>query len=840
MSRPDGKRIALGAVVLIILAIVIPPFINVSRYKARITEAISNSLARPVSVGAISLRLLPQPGFTLENFVVGDDPAFSAEPILRAEEVRATLRMTSLWRGKFEIARLSLQYPSLNLVRNHSGRLNLESLLARASQVRAAPTTARKPESRPRFPYIEAEGGRINFKTGLEKKVLALTEADFSLWSPWEDEWRMRLEARAVRTDTAMNDSGLLTVEGSFHRAEQLAQTPLNVKWSLERGQLGQITKLIYGRDRGWRGSVATSGSITGVLGVPTFALQVAVDDFRRYDIAGGGSLRLAVQCNGHLNSSSGTTTGFALCNAPVGSGQVSTELSFVRGLDEYTIKTSINTIPLQSLVAFARHAKRGVPDDLSATGSLTGLFYFSRAAGKFSLTMDGAATATDFTLKSDLLGRDLALGNVKFGYGTVNPRPVRVRGAVLTSPADPSRLEFPKFQLALGANAPLVGNAWVSPDGYSLSLHGDAELSRLMQVARALGIGVPHFQAFGSTRVAIAIDGEWKGFAQPSARGTLQLRNARAEIPGIAQPVQIASATVSLAHDELRVQNLAASADDVTLTGNAVFPRSCEQDIPCTSQLQLQFDEIDPEKLNALLNPRLKQRPWYRFFGGGEREESALARIEATGRITARRLVLRAVSATRLATDFNLRQGKLELTNLRADLLGGTHTGNWTADFSAREPVYRGAGSLSRVSVAQLATVMKDAWAVGTLTASFKFSMSGWTAKDFAASADADAQLEMRDGTLRHIALGGRGTPLQFSSFTGRISLSDGRIHLPESKLVTENGIYQVSGTATLNRELELQMSSAGGTAYKVTGTLEKPQIVPLPAREAEASLKR
>ena len=185
-SRRLGKKVILAiVVVLLLIAISVPPLINVSRFRARLSDAISRELGRPVTLGGITLRLLPQPGFDLVNLVVGDDPDFSSEPILRADEVTAYLRLSSLWRGHMEIARLRLKYPSLNLVRSPDGKWNLESLLWRASRIETAPTMA-GPQRRPRFPYIEAESGRINFKFGQEKSAFAITEADFKLWSPAE------------------------------------------------------------------------------------------------------------------------------------------------------------------------------------------------------------------------------------------------------------------------------------------------------------------------------------------------------------------------------------------------------------------------------------------------------------------------------------------------------------------------------------------------------------------------------------------------------------------------------------------------------------------------------
>ena len=84
-------------------------------------------MARQVEIGAVHIRFLPQPGFDLQNLVVYDDPAFSAEPMLRAPEVTAVLRLTSLVRGRLDIARLDLTEPSLNLVRGANGRWNLGS-----------------------------------------------------------------------------------------------------------------------------------------------------------------------------------------------------------------------------------------------------------------------------------------------------------------------------------------------------------------------------------------------------------------------------------------------------------------------------------------------------------------------------------------------------------------------------------------------------------------------------------------------------------------------------------------------------------------------------------------
>src|ERR1700738_512429 len=91
----------------LLLLLVLPPLIGVSRFQRRIATSIGNSLGRPVHLDRVSLNLLPLPGFTLENLVVSEDPAFGSEPIIRANSVRATLRMSSLWRKQVEFSTIS-------------------------------------------------------------------------------------------------------------------------------------------------------------------------------------------------------------------------------------------------------------------------------------------------------------------------------------------------------------------------------------------------------------------------------------------------------------------------------------------------------------------------------------------------------------------------------------------------------------------------------------------------------------------------------------------------------------------------------------------------------------
>ncbi|WP_353063760.1 AsmA family protein [Tunturibacter psychrotolerans] len=140
------------AVLAVMLLVLLPPYISVNRYQRRIATSIGNSLGRPVHLDKVSLNLLPLPGFTLENFVVDEDPAFGYEPVIRANSVRATLRLSSLWSRRVEFSTISFTEPSVNLVHLSNGKWNLESILLHAAHIEAAPTAQKTSGPAPASP----------------------------------------------------------------------------------------------------------------------------------------------------------------------------------------------------------------------------------------------------------------------------------------------------------------------------------------------------------------------------------------------------------------------------------------------------------------------------------------------------------------------------------------------------------------------------------------------------------------------------------------------------------------------------------------------------------------
>jgi uncharacterized protein involved in outer membrane biogenesis len=236
-------------------------------------------------------------------------------------------------------------------------------------------------------------------------------------------------------------------------------------------------------------------------------------------------------------------------------------------------------------------------------------------------------------------------------------------------------------------------------------------------------------------------------------------------------------------------------------------------------------------------LNPNAG-RPWYRFAlsesSGGH---SFLTAIRATGVLSANRVLVRSLAATRVVAKVSLEQGTLRLSDLTADMLGGKQRGEWRADFTVKPPSYSGSGTLDGVALAQVSETMHDNWIVGAASAKYQIEVSGLSAAELLDSAKGTLQFEMRDGALPHILLS--STPLRVRRFSGILSAKDGDFELREATLDSPTTSYTVTGKASLARKLDFKLVAEGSPGLNVTGTLAEPRVVPAQRPETQAALK-
>jgi hypothetical protein len=834
-----SRRVAICAGVMVFALFLARP--SASRLQDRVARSISAALGRNVEIGSLHVRFLPRPGFDLENVVIHDDARFGAEPLVRAPEVTAWLQVGALLKGHIQIAHLNLSDASLNLTRNAAGEWNLADLIQRSSAITVAPTSAGRHTAAKAFPYIEASNARVNLKIGEEKTHFALTDAKFALWQDSENTWGVRIEAQPIRTDANLTDTGLLAINGTWQRSATLLTTPLHFSFAWRRAQLGQLTKLVSGVDREWRGAVALSGELVGTPENLKIASETSVDDFRGPDVMGDGDLRLAARCTAEYRFSSRAVSNLD-CVAPSGGGKMELTGSAAAGrtlVSAYDLQLSVTGLATQSILGFARHMKTTFAGDITAQGLTSGTVQLTRDdAG--SVRIQGSGELRDLTLLSRSNG-SLAIGTIPFGInqGTheqeQRPRTSSVRRGGPQAQAEIGSLqaEIGPFDLATGKGSSLQIRSSVSRSGYEGSIRGEAHIRELLQLARVVAVPVPAVNADGNSSVDLRIAGAWDG-ARPAITGSAQLRSVYAQVRGLNGPLNISRASMNLSEDSVKVSNLTAEAADATWHGSLRIPRPCANPASCALEFNLHTAKLSAAGLNQYLNAALQKKSWYRFLGLGEDQPGYLMQARASGTVAIEQLMLGNTPCSNFSATLRLDKGRISLSSITGEVLDGSISGDWEANFNASPPEYKGSGTAQGITLAQVSELMQNNWIEGAADARYEFAASGRSLRELLASADMGTQFSISDSVFPHVALTKGSGPLRAQSFSGTAQMHDGEISFRDAELETARRVYSLSGTASLAGALNLRISSEGAPGYSVSGTILETRVSASPTTAA------
>ena len=543
------RRLAfiLCIVLVILLLAFIPPLISVSRFQRRIANNISTAIGRPVHFDNVTLTMLPTPGLTLNNFVIEEDPAFGYEPILHADSVQVSLRISSLWRRHVEFSKISLTEPtSVNLVHLSDGRWNIEGLLFKASHSQSAPTVQRFAGPAARFPYIEATGARLNFKLDQDKTPFSLTESDFALWEPEPDQWRIRVEAHPVRTDTTPGETGSIRAEGTLgapnRTAESLAQTPIDVRGDWRDAQLGGLSQFVFGNEAGVRGDVSASFTLQGTVDRNLITTDISVRNARRADFVPSSLLELQARCTANASRTFHSFTGI-VCNWPPADSAeratliVAAEVPDVRTPDASSVRITLPAVPASAFFDWLAVATPHPPKGLGTSGNLAGSVSWSapERAGTARPTWTGELAFSGGTLALEKQP-PIPLADVILRSTPAPVPPTRSRrGAPAAAPPPPDSFDLLPVDLDLGGSDPATLTGHLDDSGYTLHVTGSVLSSRLL----AVGNAIPQLGDGLAACLPHSSDTPETATAQPVSRGSTRGSEAEPAAPA-EQPITV------------------------------------------------------------------------------------------------------------------------------------------------------------------------------------------------------------------------------------------------------------------------------------------------------------
>jgi AsmA protein len=565
--------IALLVVVAVGLA---APKVSANRFRPRIQAALEAALNRPVHLGPVHLNLFTGPGFTVDDVLIDDDPAAGIEPFAHVEHMQARIRWASLFAGNLAFSSLRLSAgergdaPSVNVVKMASGSWNIQPLLDRHGQPGAP--------HRGSVPDIQIRGGRINFKFGDTKSVFYISDADVDAYPNENGEVVIRFSGAPARTDQGSQSFGELSARGLLQSGSN-GESQLSMGVHLDRTAISELTRLFHGNDIGVHGYVFADAKLDGPLSKLDITGDLNISDVHRWDLMPAPGEGWTLNYRGLLNLTGHHLELATIASTPAQPDPVSVEFH----LDDYLAapkwsgNLQFHDLPAASLVETARHFGAPFPPGVLVEGKVEGGIGYSSQSG---------------------VGGQLSLASaaVKFpqgGYAQLDSAQVQISdGKVVLAPAD--------VEMEDGQSAQIEGE-------YAL----DNSHAAFRMSTRLLAAGAAHLLDAAPIPLLEQLhQGSWKGWISYEATaespgvwsGQYDLQNAVIEIPGLAAPIRLASATVQMNDGGLQLTRMRGRAGTVKFEGDyrddasAVRPHRLRLTIP-----ELQLAETESLMLPAL-----------------------------------------------------------------------------------------------------------------------------------------------------------------------------------------------------------------------------------------------
>ncbi len=132
---------ALAVLTLLFLLIVllVPFMVDLNAYQARYLPIIEESLNRKVTLKDLRLTLFPRLGVHITEFTVMDDPLFNRGAFARLASLDLGVKFGPLLRGRVEIGEIIMRDPSIMVIKNSLGLLNVATLGKKAPSERKEP-----------------------------------------------------------------------------------------------------------------------------------------------------------------------------------------------------------------------------------------------------------------------------------------------------------------------------------------------------------------------------------------------------------------------------------------------------------------------------------------------------------------------------------------------------------------------------------------------------------------------------------------------------------------------------------------------------------------------------
>jgi AsmA family/AsmA-like C-terminal region len=812
------KRALAIVVILIAFQAGVSFLARTHRVHAYLVGQLERAFGRQVEVLSFNARILPGPQLDANGVTVGEDPAFGHEYFLRAERLSAGLRWRGLLRGHFEFGTMSLNKPSLILVRNAEGRWNLERWLppakTSATQGRSVygPPSPIAPVNR--LEKVEFDEGRINFKTGDDKLPFAFTSVSGSVEQVSPGRWQLQLEAQPWRSGVSLQSAGTIRVLGDVAgTSTRLQPAEISLHWS--EASLADVFRLFRGQDYGVRGVFALDAAAKSGMakedgpGDWKFSLQGRCGQIHRWDLTErADNPRLNVTVKGRWNVGAATLAAEEI--AVEGPRSNLRGMFHLAGGNAPSIELRLDSLGIQAsdLLAWYRAFHPDVAEGVTVEQYFTG----GMTLRGWPLTLESAALSSSGGIVkvpgfAPLVligpfrgGRErggLAIGPVRFALGG-EPREVTApkRRAAALAVENTADLSFVQDLNTQAGSIDIEGNTLRAEDYLKLSAAFGHQLNRGWELTG---------QATAATKW------EWKKPFSGHWNGRIGFNKANLTVAGLNQPLKISESQLDWVDGRRVARVVKVEGFGGLWAGNIEEASSTDAANGPQWNFHLSVDQLSAADLDRWVGPRARpnwlQRLLPTLLGGSAPSTPAselVRRVNAEGELSIAQLTIEKLKLEKVLAKGSLRDLSLEVRAAQAEWAGGKARAKINARFLPR-PVYEISAELARVNLAQLPGAGRIAERLGGV-----------------ASGTLQVKTEGvgRDELLAKLT--GRGdfqlNKVEFRGWDVNASVADGAVHSGVSRWPTGEGSFRLRDSSILLEDFRLD---GGKQLTLVNGTL-------------------
>src|SRR5258706_2191205 len=426
-------------------------------------------------------------------------------------------------------------------------------------------------------------------------------------------------------------------------------------------------------RGFGVHGIVAMEAQLTGPPSHLEVSGRLQIDDVHRWDLLPqrGGGWRFGY--SGLLDLRAETLSLRSSAEAPNPPLEVRMHARDLLVAPKWGVDAELKQMPAATALEVVRHMSGTLPEQLAATGTLSGAVHYNVADG--------------FTGRLELDDASVTLPDADPG-----------RTAHAVAAIEASVVSLDRTTVSLGEeSAELEGS-------YDFGKPGGLDLKIVTK-----GLSVEALQSFRLAAIPMldrTPQGKWRGWARYRASqettagewaGEYELQNARIAIEGLADPVRVQSAAVVLNGARVSVSKMRAKVGDIAFTGEyrwepaAIWPHKFRIEIP-------RADSAEVERLWAPVLDRSRGFIARTLLGSAPLPAWFKAR-RADGTISVAALTIGetpvAIESARVLWDGSL----IRFAAISASVNEVPLSGNLELDLSRTAPHYRFTGKLEELA---------------------------------------------------------------------------------------------------------------------------------------------